>query len=401
MEKSIRPVRETVLDKRIQIIRNKDIFGKYCFYVAMLLYVLVMIVGHSVWEVPYRGRVLQIAFVLCCLKILVTEYSVKEWLFLAILGMLGTASYLAIAEEYIVSIVAMVFAAKSVQMQPLIKRLFYSVLLGTVCIAVLSLLGVGGTIVDIRDYGRGGIETRWCLGFNHANGLQGTLWYLYALLIYIYFKKMKWSHYLFLTVLNIGLYMFTLSRAGMLTAQILIIAACILCYYPAIGRQLWLYLSGGFCIVAAVVLSLVSVMVHRDKSVILQILDLFFTGRIVLAYEGANISNWRLLSHVGELGIVDNGWVTVFFNYGYLAGSVFVAVQLYLIYVAYKRRNGLYLAILVTNAFYTLMESTYTMNNAYFLCNLSYVVAMLMMGEKYESEGFESSDKGNIFSSAN
>jgi len=221
------------------------------------------------------------------------------------------------------------------------------------------------------------------------------------LLIYLYFKKMKWYHYLVLTALNIGLYTLTLSRAGMLTAQIIIVAACILHYVPAIGRQLWLYLSGGFCIVAAVVLSLVSVAVHRDTSVILQILDRFFTGRIVLAYEGANISNWRVLSHVGELGIVDNGWVTVFFNYGYLVGSVFVAVQLYLICMAYKRKNGLYLAILVTNAFYTLMESSYTMNNAYFLCNLSYVAAMLMMGEEYESEGFEGSDKGNIFGSAN
>ena len=401
MEKSIRPGKESIFDKRIQIIRNKETIGNYCFYIAMLLLSIVMIVGHSVWEVPYRGRVLQLAFVLCCIKIIVTEYSVKEWLTMLLFGVLGAVSYLAISEEYVISIVVMIFAAKSVEMRPIIKWLFYGVLVGTICIAVLSLLQVGGMVVDIRDYGRGGMESRWCLGFSHANGLHGTLWYLSALFIYLYFKKLKWSHYLVLTALNIGLYMLTLSRAGLLAVQILIIAAWLLCYYPKIGRNVWIFLLGEFCIVAAMVLSLVSVSIPKENSPLLQALDRFLTGRITLAYAGANIVNWRLLSHAGELWEVDNGWVTTFFNYGYLVGIVFVAVQIYLIYVACKRQNGIYLAILVTNAFYTLMEASYTMNSAYYLCNLSYVVAMLMMGEKNESAGFESEDKGNIFGSVN
>lgn len=401
MEKSSRPDNESIFEKRIQLIRNKEMIGTYCFYTAMFLFSIVMIVGHSVWEVPYRGRVLQLAFALCCIKIIVTEYSVKEWLSMFLFGILGTASYLVISEEYVISIVVMIFAAKSVEMRPIIKWLFYGVLLGTICIAVLSLLQVGGIVVDIRDYGRGGTESRWCFGFSHANGLHGTLWYLSALFIYLYFKKIKWIHYLVLTALNIGLYMLTLSRAGLLATQILIIAAYVLCYYPKIGKKVWIYLLGEFCIVAVMVLSLVSVSVPKENSPLLQVLDRFLTGRITLAYTGANIANWRLLSHVGELWEVDNGWVTTFFNYGYLIGIVFVAVQIYLIYIAYKRQNGIYLAILVTNAFYTLMESSYTMNNAYFLCNLSYVVAMLMMGEKNESAGFESKDKGNIFGSVN
>jgi len=401
MEKSVRPASKAVFDKKIQIIRNKDTFGKYCFYSAMLLYALVMIVGHSAWDIPFRGRVLQVAFALCCLKIIVTEYSLKEWMTLIILGGIGAVSYLVISEEYVISIVVMIFAAKSVEMRPFIKWLFYGTLLGTACIIVLSLLQIGGTMVDIRDYGRGGIESRWCLGFNHANGVHGTLWYLTALFTYLYFKRLKWLHYLLLTGLNMGLYMLTLSRAGMLATQILIVAACILCYYPKIGKRLWIYLLGELCIVGVMVLSLVSVTVSKESSPLLLTLDRFLTGRIVLAYQGANVANWRLFSHVGELGVVDNGWVTVFFNYGYLIGVLFVAVQIYLIYVAYKRKNGIYLAILVTNAFYTLMESSYTMNNAYFLCNLSYVVAMLMMGEKNESAGFESKDKGNIFGSVN
>jgi len=397
MEKSIRPDKESVFDKKMQLIRNKETIGIYCFYMAMFLYSLVMIVGHSAWEIPYRGRLLQIGFILCCLKIVVTKYSVKEWIFMILLGILGVASYLIISQDYVISIVVMIFAAKAVHMKPVIKWILYGTLLGVVCIVILSLFHVGGVIVDIRDYGRGGVESRWCLGFSHANNLHGTLWYITAMLVYLYFKKMKWTHYLVISVLNIGLYMLTLSRTGMFVIQIVIIAACILCYWPKIAKEIWIYLLGEICIVAAMVLSLVSVTIPKENSPLLQLFDNFLTGRIVLAYKGANIVNWRLLSHAGELGEVDNGWVTTFFNYGYLVGIVFVAVQIYLIYIAYKRRNGIYLVILVTNAFYTLMEATYTMNGAYYLCNLSYVVAMLMMGEKYESEGFKGENKGDIF----
>ena len=132
-------------------------------------------------------------------------------------------------------------------------------------------------------------------------------------------------------------------------------------------------------------ISLASVTIRWTDSALLQLLDRLFTGRINLAYQGAPILNWKLLSSGGEIGVVDNGWITVFFNYGYVIGILFVGVQLYLIYMTWKRKNGVLLAILVTNAFYTFMESTYTMNSVYFLCNLSYVTAMILMGDKHES----------------
>ena len=53
------------------------------------------------------------------------------------------------------------------------------------------VLGVGGMVVDVRDYGRGGVENRFCLGFSHANNLHGTLWYVMALLLYLFFGITK------------------------------------------------------------------------------------------------------------------------------------------------------------------------------------------------------------------
>jgi len=385
MEKSARPDNFSKLNRKIQLIKKGEGIGKYCFFAGVWIQLLVMILGHSAWEMPLRGRFLQLAFVLFCVKILFTEYSLKEWIAMILLGGLGCLSYLASGEEYVISIIVMIFAAKAVQMRSVIKWIFYGTLIGTICIIVLSLFHVGGMIVDIRDYGRGGVESRYCLGFSHANNLHGTFWYLLALSLYLFFDKLKWSHYIGLTVLNVGMFLLTASKAGVIAAQILIIAVCIARYYPKIEKQMTIYILGAFCIIGIMGISLASVTIRWTDSALLQLLDRLFTGRINLAYQGAPILNWKLLSSGGEIGVVDNGWITVFFNYGYVIGILFVGVQLYLIYMAWKRKNGVLLAILVTNAFYTFMESTYTMNSVYFLCNLSYVTAMILMGDKHES----------------
>lgn len=385
MEKLARPDSFSKLDRKIQLIKKGEVIGKYCFFTGVWIQLFVMMLGHSIWDMPFRGRFLQLAFVLFCVKIIMTEYSIWEWIAMILLGGLGCISYLVSGEEYVLSIIIMIFAAKHIEMRKVIKWIFYGALIGTVCIILLSLFGVGGMVVDVRDYGRGGVESRFCLGFSHANNLHGTLWYVMALFLYLFFDRLKWPHYIGLTILNVGGFLLTASRAGLIAAQILIVAVCIVHYYPKIEKQIAIYVLGALCIIGIMGISLASVTIRWTESAVLQLLDRLFTGRINLAYQGAHISNWGMFSPRGELGVVDNGWITVFFNYGYLIGILFVGIQIYLIYAAYKRKNGICLAILVTNAFYTFMEATYTMNNAYFLCNLSYVTAMILMGDEHES----------------
>ena len=61
----------------------------------------------------FLKRLIVLAFVLFCVKILFTEYSLKEWLAMILLGGLGCLSYLAAGEEYVLSIIVMIFAAKA------------------------------------------------------------------------------------------------------------------------------------------------------------------------------------------------------------------------------------------------------------------------------------------------
>ncbi len=370
----------------MQLIKKQERLGELAFGLAMLIHLVVMVTGYGEWDIPLRGRLLQAAFVFFCIKILLTCYSKKQWIFMVVTGAVGSVSYLFTKDEYVVSVIVMLFAAVGTDMRRWCKYILFTALAITIVTAMLSLFGIGGIPVDIRDYGRGGEEARWCLGFGHANNFHGTVWYLIALSVYLYFEKMDWRHYLLLTFGNFILFYFTISKGGLIAVQILLTAACLLRYWNGLEQRTWIYICGIFAVIGVFAVSMFSVSIKWKKSEILMFLDRIFTGRINLAYQHANISKWKWLSRAGELGVVDNGWVTIFFNYGYVIGFLFVLFHLYLIYKVWMEKKALLLILIVTCVFYTFMEATYTINNAYLLSNISYLAAMILMAAKEEPE---------------
>ena len=371
----------------MQLIKKQEKPGEIAFYIGIAIQLLIMAVGYGDWGIPFHGRLMQIAFAMFCVKILTTSYSKQEWIALFVLGGIGILSYMGTHDEYVISVVAMIFAAKNIDFKRVCKWILWIALAFTLGTALLSLCGVGGMAVDVRDYGRGGVESRWCLGFGHANNLHGTVWYLAALYIYLYFKKLDWRHYLLLTVGNVLLYVFTISKGGLIATQLVIIAALALKYIHTLKDMMWIYICGYLAIAGVVVISIVSVTVEWTKSSVLMLLDRVFTGRINLAYQHAHISTWNWLSSAGEFGdTVDNGWITIFFNYGYIIGVLFILFHIYLVYRTWKQKDGLLLAIIASCIFYTFMEATYTVNASYLLCNLSFVAAMVFIAAKRETE---------------
>lgn len=53
----------------------------------------------------------------------------------------------------------------------------------------------------------------------------------------------------------------------------------------------------------------------------------------------------------------DMGWVKVFYRYGVIPGSLYVAAHLYLLWKLWKRRDGCGLVVFVMFAVYTVVEA--------------------------------------------
>lgn len=355
---------------------HKKGIGEGLFFAALSIELLIMMIGHSAFTIPLMGRCLHVAFVLFGVKILLTKYTRKEWCIIVLLGVAGVISYLSMGEEWFIRIVVMIIASKEISLKKVIKYAFWVALTGTVLIMVLSFAGIGGMLVDIRDYGRDGIEERWCFGFNHANNVHGTLWYVVSLGLLAFLDKIKWYHGVLLTVGNIILYFFTISRTGFIVTELVILAAVIYVYYPKIAGWKWIYAAGGlgtlFCAFIGIFVTVAGVFSVPG----LKWLSDMLTVRLECLSWWESVDQWSLFGDGRERRLTDVGFITLVSEYGYVIFTIYLLVLLLMVFYYCRNKKWMEFIILMTCVLYTFMESTYTIN-IYLLCNLTF---MLLLG---------------------
>ena len=88
------------MKNKIEMIYLKyEHIAKSIFYAALTIELVIMMVGHSAFMLPYRGRLTHVAFVLFGGKVLLTKYTKKEWAVIILLGMIGSVSYFSVDDE--------------------------------------------------------------------------------------------------------------------------------------------------------------------------------------------------------------------------------------------------------------------------------------------------------------
>jgi len=361
----------------MQIIKNKEKIGNIVFAVGVILELLVMVTDHSSFlELPFRGRFTHVAFVLFGIKILFTHYTWPQWSIMVVSGMLGALSYLTTGDEYIIRTVIFIFAVKGVESKKLLQVILYGMLLGTVLNVGLSLLGVAGEVKNVADFGRGGIETRYVFGFNHANNLHDVAWYIVVITLLLTYKKWDWKYYLLATVGNIGLFFLTVSRNGMIAIQLLIISCFLIMYFPKLKEMKFPYVLGGIGLTICLWMTWLGGKYGAVNSELAAFFDRFLTNRLEMIWEYAPISAWKVFPEGRELLYVDNGFASLFFHYGYVVGVAYIILLLYMLFRLYKNKDGIGLCVLVTTIFVTFIETTFIFNVS-LLCNMTLIVIML------------------------
>lgn len=344
--------------------------------VGVFLELLVMVTDHSSFmELPFRGRFTHVAFAIFCIKILFTHYTKIQWAILAVSGILGAVSYLTCGDEYIIRAAVFIFAAKGIELKKVLQMILYGMLLGTLLNVVLSLLGIAGEVKTVADFGRGGIETRYILGFNHANNLHDVAWYILAITLLLTHKKWNWKYYLLATIGNVVLFYMTASRNGMIAVQLLILACLAIHYFSKVSAMRGPYILGSIGVALFLWMTWLGGKYGAVNSKLAAFFDRFLNNRLEMIWEFAPISAWKLFPEGRELLYVDNGFATLFFHYGYVVGIAYIALLIYMLYCLYKRQDGVGLCILVTTAFITFIETTFIFNTS-LLCNVVFIVMM-------------------------
>lgn len=353
----------------LQLIKADRRIAEAVFTFAIVLELIVMMTDHlASWTLPYRGRVTHVAFILFCIKILMTRYDYKQVILIIIMGILGTISYVTCRDEYVIRAVVFVAAAVGADVGKNLRIIFLGTLIGSLVIISFSLLGICGDIVDIRHYGRGMVEARYCLGFNHANNVHCLFWYLLTIYI-LYKRKINKQAIIVLMITNLLLYYLTRSRTGVLIIGITLIGTfCLQSFSKVFNRNL-LAMTAILELVIAIVTTMYAAVSLAMRIPVISTIDRLLTGRLEMVSERAYVELWSMWPAARPSPEVDNAFAGITYSYGMIIGVLLILTVLFCICYGFIKndRQILLIVIMVIGMIY--MESTFIFNIS-LLCNM-------------------------------
>lgn len=362
------------------------------FYIALTIELLIVIVDKSNYINPIEGQLFRLTFLLFACKIVSTEYTWKERGLIVFFGIIGLISYKVTGKNDIIRIVTFVAACKGIPLKQMIRYAFYMTLTGCILIIFLAVTGIYGEMSLTGFFGRdmnyqeaydsiarkGTEETRYTLGMGHPNALSCMYLMLCAMGIYVYADKMKWYFYLFLMLLNVGVYGLTDSKTSMLITTLLLIASFLMTYCKFLCQKKFSYVSGllvfMLCIVFSVDAAANAVKVREElwneyehpewgaNVKLLAKIDSHISGRILSLTNSTNndgtIETWSAFSSPNNMNYYfDMGWVKLFYRFGIIPGILYCIACVALLWRFYQKRDAFGLVIFTVLAVYSIVEA--------------------------------------------
>lgn len=343
--------------------RYRDKLPELFFYVGLSVELLIVLIDKSELHNPIEGRLFQLTFSLFLLKLLFTKYSLKEWLCMFGLGLLGVISYYVTGRNEILRIVVFVCCMRDIDIKRAMRYVFRVTLIGVVVIVLLSCVGIG-RIVPEQDFRTAHEGVRYSFGMGHPNALHCMYLMLVLLFIYLHASSLKVWMLIALFAGNLFIYLFTDSRTGLLIATLAILLACLMEKSKKLKKAGWPYYLGMLTFLGAIGISVLgakySQLIWYEEK--LKRLDELLSGRFLTLYYDTTVhegilETWRLFSSPESMRAFDAGWIRMFYWYGIIPGIIFCLLLLLLLRHCRKTGNYMGLVMIVVLALYTIVEA--------------------------------------------
>ncbi len=373
-------------------LRDESPIPRLAFYIGLTIELLMVIVDKSNYINPIEGYLFRVTFLLFACKLMLTRYERREWVFLILLEGIGFISYRITGANDIIRIVTFVAACKGIPLKEMLKYTFYVTLAGCLAIVALAVTGIYGDISLTQAFGHEAAETtryigeeaaeetRYTLGMGHPNALSCMFFMLVALGVYVWFDRMKWYSYLFLLLLDAGVYLLTRSKTSMLITTAFLFGAFLMGRAKKLQKMTFFYVCGLLVFVLCIAFSVDAAVCAqrvrdaqwneffywdpRDNAHIVALgrIDRHISGRIISLTDSDNndgmVQTWSAFSCENNMNYYfDMGWVKLFYRYGVIPGSLYVAANLALLWQLWKRRDACGLVLFVLFAVYTVVEA--------------------------------------------
>lgn len=332
--------------------------GQACFWAGLALELLIVVAEVSVWTNPWEGQLFRLTFLLFAVKVLCSRYSLREWLWLLLFGVIAGLCYLCSDRDEAVRLVVFCAAFRDVDVKKALKLAFFMTLSGCLVLVLLSAAGIFGNMYIIDDGDRG---LRYCFGLGHPNACYCFFWVLSTLGICLWHDRMKLWHYGLTALAGILLFVPTRSRTGILFLFFTLALALALAFGKNLREAKGLYLAGIAAFFGCVLLSVWIAYYEPYQGPFYTWIDRFITGRITsmntLEGGGGMLQNWRLFSRPENIKYFDLGYVRLFYWYGIVPAAAYVAMYALLLRECYRRKDPFGFLMLLSFALYTTLEA--------------------------------------------
>lgn len=340
--------------------------GNACFWIALFIESVIVMVDKSAYINPWEGKLFRLTFLLFCIKIIATKYSKKEWIVIALIGILVSISYLINDKDEVVRAAVFVISCKNIDVKKSMKLVLGVTLVSSIILFVLAASGVFGAMTMTANFGRGPfpgiVETRYCFGMGHPNAFQCMLLMMTILAIYIYHDRMKWYMFIILEAINFVAFYFTDSNTGFLVVTAVIFGSMLMKYCSWMRDGKWVYFCFAGIILVCLALSMYGAAVGNKygyEHTFINRLDALLNGRFQYSYsyEDARLMNWKLFAAKSNTVYFDQAYIRLFYWYGIIPGICYIAMNLYLVYESYKQKDYMLAVMVVGLAVYGIMEA--------------------------------------------
>ena len=151
---------------------NRQKIGELIFYIGITLELLFVLYDKSAFHSLNTGMWFRVTFLLFATKVMLTKYTIKEWCWMAFLGLIGFISYKCSSRNDMLRLVVMCAAFKDVDYKKVIKYAFYVMTAGCLLILILAFTGIWGEMSMTAAFRMGQVETRYTFGFGHPNQMH-------------------------------------------------------------------------------------------------------------------------------------------------------------------------------------------------------------------------------------
>ena len=340
-------------------------------YAALTIELLLMVYERSVLPLSSPKMIFRVSFVLTAVAVLLTHYSVRQWIAIGAAVMISVIGYKVTGNNDLLRFTLFVAACKDADIEKMLRYIFGITVAGSALIVAASVFGILGEVKIIEDFGRDvGSEVRYAFGFGHPNTFQSVIFSITVLLIYIIreFAKFKRNVIMWIAlVFNVLLFFVTGSRTGTALTVFTILLAFAVYGVEPLRTSKFLYVFGaaviGACVAFSVWAAKISKYANKKKYPLYYKLDRLLTGRIQSLYRDTklhkgSLQSWRLFGdEFSGNSFFDMGWVRLFYWYGIIPAILILLLIILLIYRLYRNRDFGVMIMIISISLFTVVEA--------------------------------------------